>query len=435
MQVSVEKTQGLEHKLRVRLPSAEFEAAFNKRLRSVAASAKLDGFRPGKIPLKVIRQRYGAGIEHEVVNDMIQKSYLSAIQQQQLKPVSAPNIEAQSPAAGQDIEYTATIEVYPEIQLQDLSQLTLKQPEVELQDADIDTMIETLRKQNATWEDVARAAQQSDQLIVDFIGTIDGEAFDGGSAENVTLVLGSKRMIAGFEDQLFGINAGEQRDIQVTFPDDYPQADLRSKQAQFAVTCHNVQEQRLPELDADFLQAFGVTDGELETLKQQVREHMQRELDKNKKQYLKRQAKDRLLEMHSVELPNALLAQTASYLEEDLIRRFAAQNTETDQRPWSNEQLQETATRIVTLDLLIAEVAKQRQITASPAEVRAAMETEAASYQNPAQVVEYFLQNQQMVQKFQGLVLEERVIESLLENVQLEPQAMTLDELMQLNQS
>lgn len=432
MHISVETTRGLERRLTVKLPSERFEQAFEDRLNKLAKTTKLAGFRPGKVPLKVIRQKFGGSVREEILSDLVRKSYGEAIVQEKLKPAGLPQIDAQPPAPGDEFKFTATFEIYPEIKLGDLTKLAVTKPQTTITDADIDAMLERLRRQRASWQPVDRPARLDDQVKIDFTGSIDGEPFEGGKGEDMPLVLGSKRMIEGFEDQLLKISAGETRTLKVTFPKDYGNADLQGKKAEFEVLCRAVEEQILPEPDEAFAKSFGAADGSLDTLRQQLRDHMARELDENIKIYLKRQIMDGLLKLHALELPNVLVDQEVQQLQQQTFERLGLKEADIAQLP--REPFEEEARRRVALGLLVGEVIKERQLKADPGEVKALLMKTAANYQNPEQMVQHYLGNRQAMQHFESVALEQRVVDDLLSAAKVAEKSMSFDELLQANQ-
>jgi trigger factor len=423
MRVSIESGKGLKRRMKIQLPAEQFDKAFDARLKSIAKTAKLAGFRPGKVPLKVIRQKYGATVEKEILSDLMQRSYGQAIVQQNLKPAGMPQIDAKPAKPGQDVEFTADFEVYPEIKLGDLQKLKIQQPVVEIQEDDIEKMLDTLRRQRAEWVEVQRSAGNGDRLKIDFEGTIDGQPFDGGSAQGISLVLGSAQMIEGFEEQLVGINTGAERTIKVKFPKDYPKTELQGKKAEFKVLCHTVAEQKLPEVDEDFIKSYGIQEGGLEALKKELRQHMERELADNARAYVKRQLMDGLLNMHKVELPDVLVDQEIQQLQQQALQRMHL----------PRDLFEEQARRRVSLALLIAKIFEERKLKADLAAVKAKIEQMAAQYEEPQKVVQYYLSNKSLYRQIESLVIEDQVINMLLEQAKTSQQDMRFSELIDAN--
>jgi trigger factor len=432
MHVSVETTRGLERRLTVKLPSERFEQAVEDRLNKLAKTTKLAGFRPGKVPLKVIRQKFGGSVRDEILSDLVRRSYGDALVQEKLKPAGMPQIDAKPPMPGDEFKFIAVFEIYPEVKLGDLTKLAVTRPLTDIAEPDLDAMLERLRRQRASWQAVARPARLDDQVRIDFTGTIDGVPFEGGKGEDMPLVLGSKRMIEGFEDQLLKISAGETRTLKVKFPKDYGKAELQGKKAEFEVVCRAVEEQVLPELDETFVKSFGAADGSLDTLKQQLRDHMARERDENINIYLKRQVMDGLLKQHTLELPNVLVDQEVQQLQQQTFERLGLKEADVAQLP--REPFEEEARRRVALGLLVGEIIKQRQLKADPGEVKTLLMKTAANYQNPEQMVQYYLGNRQAMQHFESVALEQRVVDDLLSAAKVTEKSMSFDELLQANQ-
>jgi trigger factor len=418
--------------MKIQLPAEQFDQAFDARLKSIAKTAKLAGFRPGKVPMKVIKQKYGDSVKQEIMSDLVQRSYGQAIAQQKLKPAGLPQIDAKPAKPGQDVEFTAIFEVYPEIKLGDLQKLKIQQPTVEIQDDDIEKMLDTLRRQRAEWIEVQRPALDGDRLKIDFEGTIDGESFEGGSAQNIPLVLGSKQMIEGFEDQLIGINTGAERIIKVKFPKDYPKSELQGKKAEFKVVCHSVTEQKLPEVNEDFIKSYGVQEGGLEALKKELRQHMERELADNSRSYVKRQLMDGLLEMHKVELPDVLVDQEIQQLQQQAMQRMGIPQGAAAHLP--RDLFEEQARRRVALALLIAKIFEEKKLKADAAAVKAKIEQVASQYEQSEQVVQYYMSNKNLYRQIESLVIEDQVISMLLEQAKTSQKDMRFNELIEANQ-
>lgn len=433
MRVSIESSKGLKRKLKIQLPAEQFDKAFDDRLKSIAKTAKLAGFRPGKVPLKVIQQKYGATVKQEILSDLVQRSYGQAIAQEKLKPAGMPQIDAKPVKPGQDVEFTAIFEVYPEIKLGDLQKLKIQQPVVEIQEDDIEKMLDKLRRQRAEWVDVQRPARDGDRLKIDFEGIIDGEAFEGGNAQGISLVLGSGQMIEGFEEQLIGINPAEERTLKVKFPKDYqPKPELQGKKAEFKVLCHAVAEQKLPEVNDDFIKSYGVEEGGLEGLKKELRQHMERELTENSRSYVKRQLMDGLLEMHKVELPDVLVDQEILHLQQQALQRMGMPNGAAAHLP--KDLFEEEARRRVALALLFAKITEDKQIKVDSTTVRSRIEQIASQYEQPEQVIQYYTSNKNLLRQVESLVIEDQIINDLLEQAKTSKKDMRFSELIEANQ-
>lgn len=417
MQVSVETISGLERRMTVGIPAERIENEVNKRLQQTASRARVDGFRPGKVPMSVIKKRFGGSARQEVIGEVIQSSFYEAIMQEKLNPAGAPSVEPKQLEEGKDFEYIATFEVYPEVALGDFAQISVERLDSEVTDEDLDKMLEILRKQNTQFEAVEREAQNEDQLTVDFTGRIDGEAFQGGTASNTQLVLGSGRMIPGFEEGLVGAKAGESRTLKVTFPEDYQNLELAGKAAEFEVIVHSVAAPVLPELNEDFFAKFGVEAGTLEDFRVEVRKNMERELRQAIKGKVKSQVMDGLLATNTVDVPKALVSSEVDRLRVQAVQQFGGASIKPEQLP--AELFEEQAKRRVSLGLIVAEVVKQNDIKPDNDRVRAMVEELASAYQEPQQVINWYYQNEQQLAEIQSVVLEEQVVDTVLQKAQV----------------
>ncbi|WP_304638489.1 trigger factor [Pseudomonas sp.] len=417
MQVSVETISGLERRMTVGIPAERIENEVNKRLQQTASRARVDGFRPGKVPMSVIKKRFGGSARQEVIGEVIQSSFYEAIMQEKLNPAGAPSVEPKQLEEGKDFEYIATFEVYPEVALGDFAQISVERLDSEVTEEDLDKMLEILRKQNTQFEVVERAAQNEDQLTVDFTGRIDGEAFQGGTASNTQLVLGSGRMIPGFEEGLVGAKAGESRTLKVTFPEDYQNLELAGKAAEFEVVVHSVAAPVLPELNEDFFAKFGVEAGTLEDFRAEVRKNMERELRQAIKGKVKSQVMDGLLATNSVDVPKALVSSEIDRLRAQAVQQFGGASIKPEQLP--AELFEEQAKRRVSLGLIVAEVVKQNDIKPDNDRVRSMVEELASAYQEPQQVINWYYQNEQQLAEIQSVVLEEQVVDTVLQKAQV----------------
>lgn len=425
MQVSVESTSALERRMTVGVPAERIETEVNKRLQQTASRAKVPGFRPGKVPMSVIRQRYEDSARQEALGDLIQATYYEAIVAQKLNPAGAPAVEPKVFEKGKDLEYVATFEVFPEIQLAGFDGLTIERQQADVQDSDVDNMLEILRKQNTRFEAVERAAENGDQLNIDFVGKIDGEAFAGGSAKGTPLVLGSGRMIPGFEEALVGAKAGEERVITPTFPADYQNLDLAGKAAEFTVTVNSVSAPQLPELNDDFFALFGIKEGGIDGFRAEVRKNMERELRQAIKSKVKNQVMEGLLAANPVEVPKALIANEVNRLRVQAVQQFGG-NIQPDQLP--AELFEEQAKRRVVLGLIVAEVVKKTELKPDENRVRELIEEMASAYQEPQQVVAWYLKNEQQLNEVRSVVLEEQVVDTVLQQAKVTDKAVSYEE-------
>jgi trigger factor len=425
MQVSVESTSALERRMTIGVPAERIETEVTKRLQQTARRAKVAGFRPGKVPMNVIRQRYEDSARQEALGDLIQATFYEAIVEQKLNPAGAPSVEPKVFEKGKDLEYVATFEVFPEIQLAGFDAIAVERLQAEVKDADLDNMLEILRKQNTRFEAVERAAENGDQLNIDFVGKIDGEAFAGGSAKGTPLVLGSGRMIPGFEEALVGVKTGEERVINPTFPADYQNLDLAGKTAEFTITVNSVSAPQLPELNDDFFALFGVKEGGLEGFRAEVRKNMERELRQAIKSKVKNQVMEGLLAANPVEVPKALIGNEVNRLRVQAVQQFGG-NIKPDQLP--AELFEEQAKRRVVLGLIVAEVVKQGELKADEARVRELIEEMASAYQEPQQVVAWYYKNDQQLNEVRSVVLEEQVVDTVLQKASVTDKAVSYEE-------
>tara|TARA_R110001592_G_scaffold18703_4_gene77278 strand:- start:8620 stop:9966 length:1347 start_codon:yes stop_codon:yes gene_type:complete len=417
MQVSVETTSGLERRMTVGIPADRIESEVNKRLQQTASRAKVDGFRPGKVPMSVIRKRFGGSARQEVMGEVIQSSFYEAIMQEKLNPAGAPSVEPKELDEGKDFEYVATFEVYPEITLGDFAEIKVERIESEVRDEDLENMLDILRKQNTQFALAERAAENGDQLKVDFVGKVDDEPFQGGTASNTEIVLGSGRMIPGFEDGLVDAKAGDSVTLKVTFPEDYQNLELAGKPAEFDVIVHSVSAPALPELDDEFFAKFGVEEGGIEAFRSEVRKNMERELRQAIKTKVKTQVMDGLLATNSIDVPKALVSTEIDRLREQAVQQFGGANIKPEQLP--AELFEEQAKRRVSLGLVVADVVKQNDIKPDNDRVRAMVEELASAYQEPEQVVNWYYQNEQQLAEIQSVVLEEQVVDTVLQKAQV----------------
>jgi len=425
MQVSVENTSALERRMTIAVPAERVENEVNKRLQQTAKRAKVAGFRPGKVPMSVIRQRFEADARQEAFGDLVQASFYEAIVEQKLNPAGAPAVEPKSFEKGKDLEFVAIFEVFPEFTVAGLESINVERLTAEVADADLDNMLEVLRKQNTRFEAVERAAQNDDQVNIDFVGKVDGEVFAGGSAKGTQLVLGSGRMIPGFEDGLVGAKAGEERVVNVTFPEDYQNLDLAGKAAEFTITVNSVSAPVLPELNEEFFAQFGIKESTLEGFRTEVRKNMERELRQAIKTKVKNQVMDGLLAANPIEVPKALLENEVNRLRVQAVQQFGG-NIKPEQLP--AELFEEQAKRRVVLGLIVAEVVKQFELKPDDAKVREMIEEMASAYQEPEQVIAWYYKNDQQMNEVRSVVLEEQVVDTVLQKATVTDKSVSYEE-------
>jgi trigger factor len=413
MQVSLETTQGLERKLTITLDSAKIDSAVKGRLQQLSKTQKINGFRPGKVPVSVIQKRFGAAVRQEISGEVMQRSFYEAIMKEKVTPAGSPALTLSDAAKDGEFQFIATFEVYPEVELKDLETIKIEKPAVTINEADVDEMMETLRKQHADWKSYKRKAKKDDRVTINFVGKIDGEEFEGGKADDFVLELGKDRMIPGFEKPIVGTKAGESVVVDVTFPDDYHVETLKGKAAQFDVEVTLVEGLALPKLDDAFVAQFGVSEGGVEALREEVQKNMQRELDQTVKGNVKQQVLDGLLETNQIDLPTALVDQEIDVLRKQAAERFGQQQAG-NMPELPKELFEENARKRVAVGLLLGEVIKSKELKVEDARVEALIESMASAYEDPTEVVEYYKNNDEMMQQMQNVALEEQAVEVLL---------------------
>ncbi len=416
MQVSIETTSGLERRLTVGVPAAQIDSEVEKRLKEAAKTVRLNGFRKGKVPFKVVKQRFGAGVRQEVLGEVMSRSFYEAVEKESVTPAGQPNIEPKEMAEGKDLEFVATFEVYPEVALGDFSKIEVTKLLAEVQDSDVDKMLDVLRKQQASWTSVDRAAANDDRVNIDYTGTKDGEEFQGGKAEGQALVLGSGQMIPGFEDGLVGLKAGDETVLKLTFPEDYHSEELKGAAVEFAVKVNAVEEQVLPELNAEFFEKFGVKCDDEAGFREEVKSNMSRELKNAAKNKLKNQVMDKLIELHEVDLPKALVASEIDALRNQMAQQFGDNVKNLDLKSLlPDDMYKEQAERRVALGLVVGEIVKSKELKVDNDRVRSMVEEMASSYEEPEEVVKYYMSNRQLLASVESVVLEDQVVDHVLE--------------------
>jgi trigger factor len=426
MQVSVETTGALERRMEVSVPRDRIEQAIDERLKRVSRTAKLKGFRPGKIPLKVVRQQFGAQVRQEVLSDLMKSSFAEAVTQEKLNP-AGPRIEPLAVGPDEDLRYRATFEVFPEIEIQGADGITVVRPIAEVMDADVDAMVLNLREQRPRFDAVDRAAGEGDRVTMDFDGLVDGAPFEGSKGQDVAVLLGSGRMLRDFEGGVTGMKAGELRTVDVPYPADYHNPALAGKTARFEVGVKKVEEKRLPDLDEEFCRDYGVIEGGMEQLRREVRENMERELADNVRARLKQQLLDGLLKANPVAVPQSFVDGQVRELQIEAARRMGV--TDASQMPPPDSFL-EPARRRVALGLLVGELIKSRGIALDRQRVESRLADIAASYPDPDAVIKAYRQNADALRQVENLVLEDQAVEMLLANARITDRASTFKEVM-----
>ncbi|MGB8484155.1 MAG: trigger factor [Acinetobacter bohemicus] len=440
MQVTSEAVSGVARRLNVSVPTSRVNEQFEARLKRTAKTAKINGFRPGKVPLNVVRREYGAGIYQEVVNDVIRDTVFEAIQQEKINAVGMPNIDK---VENKDdaLVYQATVEVYPEVEVNAFDALKIERKKSEVNDKDVDQMIENLQKQRASWTETKGMAKKDMQVTFDFEGTVDGEKFEGGTAEDFKLVLGSGRMIPGFEDGIVGMKKGEEKVIDVTFPEDYQAENLAGKAAQFKITVKLVEKQKLPEIDAEFLKIFGLTEEEgVEKLKADVRKNMEREVMNGLRNQVKAATFDALVAANEVEVPAAMLSQEIDRQRQQMIQQFTQQFGAQGAQAFDSSMLpddlfKEQAEKAVKLGVLVSKVLADAKIEVDPARVEAYINDMASSYEDPTEVIEYFKNDKQQRAQIEAVVLEDQIVDHILAAAKVTDTDVSYEELLKEQQA
>ncbi|KAB0464062.1 MULTISPECIES: trigger factor [Vibrio] len=427
MQVTVETLEGLERRLNITVPAANIEDAVTAELRNIAKNRRFDGFRKGKVPMKMVAKMYGKAVRQDVMGEVMQRHFIEAIVKEKINPAGAPTFAPVENSEGADLVFNATFEVYPEVELKGLENITVEKPAVEVKEADVEEMIETLRKQQATWTEVDTAADASSRATIDFVGSIDGEEFEGGKAENFPLEMGAGRMIPGFEDGIVGKTAGMEFEIDVNFPEDYHAENLKGKSAKFSIKLNKVEARELPELNEEFVSKFGAADG-VEGLKAEVRKNMERELKQAVKNRIKEQAIDGLVNENNIDVPSALIDQEIGVLRQQAAQRFGGNTEAADQLP--RELFEEQAKRRVVVGLLLGEVIKTEELEADDEKVKAIIEEMATAYEDPTEVIAYYEQNEQMMNNMRNVALEEQAVDAIIAKAQVSDKEVSFSELM-----
>lgn len=438
MQVSVETVSALERRLRVEIPEEQIAGEVENRLKSLSKNTRIDGFRPGKVPLKLVKQRYGDRVRAEVIGEKVRSSFFEAVSQEQLQPAGTPRIEPEQTDAGQGLSYTATFEIYPEVKPAPVEQLAVERPVCEVGEVDVERMIETLRKQQRQLEPVERPADEGDAVTVDFTGRVDGEVFEGGEAQDFQVEIGTKRLLPGFEEGLVGATAGETRTLELTFPEDYPKQELAGKPVEFEVIVKQVLESRLPELNDEFFQGFGVSEGGLDTFKAEVRRNMEREAEQAVRNRFKQAVMGALYDANTVEVPASLQeAEQERLLEQarNNLRQYGIQEDQLEGMGMTKDAYREQAHKRVALQLLVGELVKQSKLEAGPNEVRALVEKSAAGYEDPQSVINWYYSDRSRLSEVEALVLEDKLVDWISGQATITDKPYTFDALMNKGQT
>jgi trigger factor len=431
MQATIEKVSNLERRLNVSLPMQEIEDEVQSRLKRLAGNIRMHGFRPGKVPLRLVQQTYGGQVRQEVLGDILQKSFGEAVRQQNLRVAGYPRFEPKPAGEGnQQVEFSATFEVYPEVSVGDLTAVQVDRPVVTVDAAEVEKTIEILRKQRTHYREVEREARIGDSITIDYRGTIDGQEFEGGSGTDHNTTLGEGRLLAGFEEQVLGLHPGESRTFELTFPEDYHGKEVAGKTANFHVTVKRVAEPVVPEVNADFAKALGIADGDLDKMRADVKGNLEREVRRRRDARVKDQVMKALLENSSIELPKALVQIETERLMEGMRRDLEGRGLKSDDIPMPAEAFEPEAKKRVALGLIIAELVKREGLAAKPDQIKAVVQDYAQSYERPEEVVRWYYQSNDRLREVESLVLENNVVDWALSKVKVEDKPTDFDELM-----
>lgn len=433
MQVSIEKTSGLERRMKVQVPAERVEREVEERLRTLGKRVKLNGFRPGKIPFDVVKQRFGEQVRSEVVTDLLQSSCNDAFMQEKLSPAGGPRIDSINDAPGKDLEFTAIFEVYPEFKLQGVEGIKLERPVAEVQESDIDAMVDNLRTQRAEWETVQRVAAKGDRVQVDFDGSIDGQPFAGGKADKAQVELGAGRMLEDFEQGLMGIAADEEREFDVRFPDDYQAKEVAGKTARFKVKAYQVEGRKLPALDDDFCKSFGITEGGIAKLRAEVSDNMRREMADTIQRKLKDQVLEALLAANSLDLPSTMVDEEIERLKQDALARMGIRD-EKKASELPRDLFEEQARRRVSLGLIIGEIIKSQELRVDEKQIEERMERMAADYSNPGEALRSLRSNPTAMRQLESVALEDQAVQWVVDKAAVTDTPIGFKELMHFDE-
>lgn len=436
MEVQVESAGGLLRRLHVTIPADRFEREFGNRMKRFASRARVPGFRPGKAPLKVIEKQYGNDARNDAVSELVRTTWPQALDEARIQPASQPNFQVTAEAVGQPLVYVASFDVYPDIVLGDLSTLALTRPQVEVTGADVERLLENLRKSRRTLAAVERGARKGDVVALDFEGKLDGEPFQGGKSENAAIEIGERRFLPDLEDGLLGHSAGENFEVEVNFPADYRNEALAGKKTVFTVNLKEVREPQLPEIDEEFLKAHGIDEGGEDALRAKCREALETERNKAVAARLKRDVMNQLFDMHPIEVPSGLVAEEVERMRGETANRIGANNPAQKMKPEQlramlpAEMFEPAAKRRVALGLLIGEIINARNVQFDPARVDAALAGIAADFEDPSEVVKMYQSRQDLMQGLRSVVIEEQVVEALVAGAKVTDEPMSLEDLL-----
>jgi len=431
MDATVETVSNLERKMSVSVPMTEINKEVVSRLGRMTKTVKVAGFRPGKVPMKIVEKQYGAQVRNEVMSDAIGKNLGDALQEKDLRIAGLPKIDVETrDESDETFAFVATFEVYPEVQVKDIKGLELEKPTVTIGDAEVDSTLDIMRKQRASFEAKDKAAETGDQVKLDFKGTVDGEAFEGGSAENAVMPIGEGRLVEDFEKGILGVKAGDEKKFDVTFPEDYASKDLAGKKAQFEIKVHEVLEAVLPDVDKAFAESLGVENGDVDKLRADVKQNVEAEAKKRLEARQKDLVMKLLLDNSELELPKALVDEEVNRLSEQMKQNMQSRGVQVGDAPFPAEVFNEEAVRRVKLGLIIAHVVDKNELQATPDRLKEVVEEMAVGYEKPQEVRDWYYKNPQRLREIESYVLEKNVVDWALETTALKDQPVDFDELM-----
>ncbi len=427
MQVSIESSTGLERQLKIGVPADRVESEVAQRLQKATKTVSIKGFRKGKVPLKVVKQQFGKGVRQEVVGEIVNSSFYEAIAQEKLQPVGQPRIDDIKDSEGQDLEFLAVFEVYPEITLADLGKVSITRPVTDLSESDLDKMIDVLRDQQATFEASDKPAVEGDKLNIDYVGTKGGEEFPGGKAEGQDLVLGSNSMIPGFEDALIGASAGDEKVLKLKFPKDYHAEELKGAKVEFAVVVNSISSKQLPEMNDEFFKLYGVDAGGVEKFREDVQNNMERELRNAVRSKVKNRVMNQLFDLNKVELPAVLVDNEITQLKQQMVQQFGG-GQQIDLSMLPDDMFREKAERRASLGVIVSEIVKVEELTPNEESVRERINEIASTYEQPKEVVDYYYSQQQLLSSVEAVVLEDQVTELVLSKAKVVDETCSYEE-------
>lgn len=429
MQISIETTEGLERKMTVEVPAEEVNSAIEIKLKNLSANVKMSGFRPGKVPLRVVRQQYGKKISQEVIAETMQTSFQKAVMQEKLRPAGSPSIDPVSLEVNQNLKYIATFEVYPEVELADASKFEIEVAEVEVAESDIDDIVDKLLQQKIKWTEVDRKAKQDDQVTMNFVGKIDGEAFQGGSQENFPTVIGSNNLLPDFEKQLTGVVKGDKKSFDVTFPIDYMQQDLAEKVASFEIEVLKVEEGEPPELTEELIKEFGIQEGTVEAFRKQLSDNMTQELEQRKNAFEKNSVMECLFKEIKVDMPNALVKQEVEALRNQTMQNMQMpDNSKLPEDVLPDNLFEEEAKKRISLGLIISEIVQKKEIKLDQEKVAQQLQVISAGYGKPEEVIQYYRNNREAMANVEMMVMEQQVVDYVLGEAKQKSKKFSFDE-------